>query len=192
MINYPNKKQRTNEVKVNTSNSNRGKSLEDKINISNKYYLEKDIAIIYKKPTPIQVVEVSYPKRSKAVITKAYYKLPSTTDYNGIYKGYYIDFEAKQTKNKTSFPLNNIHKHQLEHLISINRHNGISFIIIEFICFNECYLLESTKMIEYIRNMHRKSLSYKWIKDNGILILANAYIALDYIKAIDIFLSEGD
>ena len=61
-------------------------------------------------------MNVHYPKRSKAVINEAYFRTPSTTDYNGVYNGYYIDFEAKETKNKTSFPLNNIHSHQVEHM----------------------------------------------------------------------------
>ena len=190
MINYPNKKIINNKEKI--SNTNRGMILEDKINASNKYYKDNNIAIIYKKPIPIQVVEVQYPKRSKALISKAYYKVPSTTDYNGIYKGYYIDFEAKQTRNKTSFPISNIHTHQLDHLEKIYEHKGISFVIIEFVSYNECYLLDSSKMIKYIKYMQRKSLPYNWIKDNGILILANAYINLDYIKAIDIFLSEDN
>lgn len=50
------------------------------------------------------------------MINEAYFRTPSTTDYNGVYQGYYIDFEAKETKNKTSFPLNNIHDHQVEHM----------------------------------------------------------------------------
>ena len=50
------------------------------------------------------------------MINEAYFRTPSTTDYNGVYNGYYIDFEAKETKNKTSFPLNNIHAHQVEHM----------------------------------------------------------------------------
>ena len=79
-------------------------NLENDINESNAYYLEKDIAIIHKKPTPIGVV-----KQVANKITEAYFKSPSTTDYNGLYAGKYIDFEAKETKNKTSFPLNNIH-----------------------------------------------------------------------------------
>ena len=72
---------------------NRGLTLEDELNITNKYYLVKRIACIHKKPTPIQVVTVG--KNSK--ITEAFFKTPSTTDYNGVYKSKYIDFEAKET-----------------------------------------------------------------------------------------------
>ena len=99
--------------------SNRGMSLENDINASNQYYLTNDIAVIFKKPTPIQIVKVDYPKRSAAKITDAYFEKQSTTDYNGVYKGRYIDFEAKSTKNSTSFPLANISSHQIEHLKNI-------------------------------------------------------------------------
>ena len=86
------------------SYSNRGKTLEDDLNETNQYYLAHGIAVIHKKPTPIQIVDVHYPKRSAAVIKEAYFKQASTTDYNGVYKGKYIDFEAKETKNSSSFP----------------------------------------------------------------------------------------
>ena len=99
--------------------SNRGMGLESDLNNTNKYYLENNIAVIYKKPTPITINKVNYHSRKDALITEAHFKIPSTTDYNGIFKGKYIDFEAKETKNKTSFPLSNIHTHQIEHLKKI-------------------------------------------------------------------------
>lgn len=105
--------------KSNSSNieyGGRGMTLEKDIELSNDYYLKHGKAVIHKKPTPVQIVNVHYPKRSKAVINEAYFRTPSTTDYNGVYNGYYIDFETKETKNKTSFPLNNIHDHQVEHM----------------------------------------------------------------------------
>ncbi|WP_217608713.1 Holliday junction resolvase RecU, partial [Bacillus sp. GbtcB15] len=65
--------------------SNRGMSLEDDLNETNKYYLENQVAVIHKKPTPVQIVNVDYPRRSAAVIKEAYFKQSSTTVYNGIY-----------------------------------------------------------------------------------------------------------
>ena len=94
---------------------NRGMDLEADISLSNEFYRQNDKAIIYKKPTPITICKVEYRSRREAIIKEAYFKTPSTTDYNGIYKGKYIDFEAKETKTK-SFPLINIHKHQIDHL----------------------------------------------------------------------------
>ena len=90
-------------------------------------------AVIHKKPTPVQIVDVHYPSRSAAVIKEAYFKQPSTTDYNGVYKGRYIDFEAKETKNKTSFPLQNFHEHQILHMESrVHKQEGITFVLIRF------------------------------------------------------------
>ena len=91
---------------TNKNKANLGLTFENLINETNLYYLKHNIACIYKKPTPIQVVKVDYPNRSKAKISEAYYKTPSTTDYNGIYKGKYVDFEAKSIKG-TIFPLSN-------------------------------------------------------------------------------------
>ena len=65
---------------------NRGMDLEEDINITNKYYVDNNIAFIYKKPTPIQVTKIDY--NSKGIVIKeAFFKEPSTTDYNGLYKG---------------------------------------------------------------------------------------------------------
>ena len=50
---------------------NRGMSLEEEINQSNQYYLQQGIAVIHKKPIPIQIVQVDYPQRSAAVIKEA-------------------------------------------------------------------------------------------------------------------------
>ena len=129
-MNYPNgiKKKATSVESTPTSHKNRGMNLEDELNQTNEYYRSIDKAYIYKKPTPIKITKVDYPSRDKTVIKEAFFAVPSTTDYNGIYKGYYIDFEAKETQSKTSFALSNIHPHQIKHLENIVRHKGISFL----------------------------------------------------------------
>ena len=50
------------------STSNRGMTLEQDINDSNKYYRDNNIAVIYKKPTPITVNKVDYKSRDNVVI----------------------------------------------------------------------------------------------------------------------------
>ena len=42
-------------INFNSTYANRGMGLENDINETNKYYLTYDIALIYKKPTPIRI-----------------------------------------------------------------------------------------------------------------------------------------
>ena len=42
-------------INFNSTYANRGMGLENDINETNKYYLTYDIALIYKKPTPIRL-----------------------------------------------------------------------------------------------------------------------------------------
>ena len=179
-MNYPNKKEHTNKTYI--EYGNRGMTLESDINSSNKYYLENDIAVIYKKPTPIKAVKVDY---SKNKITEGYYEIPSTTDYNGIYKGKYIDFEAKETKSKTSFPINNIHKHQIKHLVKVIEHGGISFIIIRFTTLNKTFLIFTKDFINYFENNIKKSIPLSYIEGKGFLIKDGYNPIVDYLSIID-------
>jgi len=185
MVNYPNKKESF--KRSNIAHSNRGMSFESMINESNEYYLANNVAMIHKKPIPIQIVKVDYPSRAGAVIKEAYYKVPSTTDYNGLYKGKHIDFEAKETMNKTSFPLSNIHTHQIEHLISIDKQGGISFLLIYMKANDEIYLLE-TKYLEefFIRSKSgRKSIAYQELQVCGHLVKEGVAPRVQYLSIID-------
>lgn len=168
--------------------SNRGMTLEEDLNETNEYYLMKNIAVIHKKPTPVQIVEVNYPKRSAAVIKEAYFKQASTTDYNGVYKGKYIDFEAKETKNASSFPLQNFHDHQIEHMKNVLHQDGICFVILRFSMTEEVYLLESEMLLKYWERMKsggRKSITKAEIAASGHLISLGFHPRIDYIKIID-------
>ena len=167
-----------------TSYGNRGMSLEEDINVTNKYYVDKGIAFIYKKPTPIQVTKMDY-KNGGVIIKEAFFKEPSTTDYNGLYKGKYIDFEAKETNNKTSFPLANIHKHQINHISNIINNGGIGFLIVRFTLLKEDFILLGKDLIDYINNNDRKSIPIDYFKEKGYII-ENGYMPrIDYLKIID-------
>ncbi len=182
-MNYPNGIKKTPIIIKNYGN--RGMDLEGDINITNEYYLKNDIAVIYKKPTPITINKVDYKSRIDATITEAHFKIPSTTDYNGIYKGKYIDFEAKETKSSTSFPLNNIHSHQIKHLENIFRHGGIGFIIVRFTKLNKNYLLFIEDLLSFINDNKRASIPLSYFEKFGYIIKENYNPRLDYLKIID-------
>ena len=190
-MNYPNGIKKTN---IPTQNSktidykNRGMTLENEINQSNEYYIETEKAFIYKKPTPIKLVKVDYPSRDKAVIKEAYFSTPSTTDYNGLYNGKYIDFEAKETKSKTAFALNNIHPHQIKHLENINKHNGIAFIIVRFTTLNETYLITADSFLNFINNSNKKTIPHNYFQENAYLIKDGYRPRIDYLKIVDILI----
>ncbi|WP_314990474.1 Holliday junction resolvase RecU [uncultured Gemella sp.] len=184
MFNYPNKK--GNFIQK-TKYSNRGMELEEDINFANKYYLNNDIAVIHKKPIPIQIVEVNYPSRSSAMITKAFYKTPSTTDYNGLWNGKYIDFEAKETNSATSFSLNNIHDHQIEHMQKIFNHGGITFIIVRFKKIDRTFILPFKNFIFFhdrAKNGGRKSIKLNEFEESAFELSFNYKIRLDYLNTI--------
>ena len=155
-------------------------SLEDDLNTTNTYYRDKNIAIVYKKPTPIQVVS-----KNGNEITKAFFKEPSTTDYNGIYKGKYIDFEAKETTSKTSFPLSNIHKHQVAHLKRVLEQNGICFLIVMFTTLNKTFILFCEDFFQYINNNDRKSIPICYFEEKGYLIKEKLAPRVDYIDIVN-------
>ena len=183
-MNYPNGIKRESITK-NITYKNRGMNLENDLNITNNYYIENNIAYIYKKPTPIKVVKACYNESGSRVIKEAYYSEPSTTDYNGIYKGKYIDFDAKEVKGKDSFVLSNLHKHQLEHLIKVLEHGGISFIIVRFYINNKTYLLPTDKIVYFIKNYERKSIPLSYFLENGYEIKDKYTPRVDYLEVLD-------
>lgn len=170
-----------NKKKIVKNYANRGMRFENEINQTNDFYIKKNIAIITKRPTPINVVKVNYNNKN-ALITKAFFKKQSTTDYNGVYNGYYLDFEAKSTKNKNCFPLQNIQINQIEHLERVIKHKGIAFFLIEFSTINEVYFLNAKHIIKYYRNKKKHSISIEEIKKKGSRIIRKIMPIYDYLQ----------
>lgn len=169
----------------------RGMVFEDAINSSNDYYLNHQLAVIHKRPTPIQIVKVDYPRRSAAVIKEAYFCQASTTDYNGVYRGRYIDFEAKETKNKTSFPLKNFHEHQITHMENCLRQDGICFVLLWFSTLKRCFFFPAAELIEFWRlqkDTGKKSIPLNRIEMIGQEIPLGIAPRIPYLQVIDTLL----
>ena len=162
---------------------NRGMTLESDLNLTNDYYKENNIALIYKKPTPIKVLKVN---ETKTRIKDGYYEQKSTLDYNGVYHGKYLEFDAKETNSKTSFPITNIHPHQIDHIKNVMRHQGLVFLIIRFNYHNKTYLLPGNNLIEFLNTNERKSIPLEYFQNNCKEIILKYRPRLDYLKIIDI------
>lgn len=190
MVNYPHKlkaKSSINRPVPSMINfANRGMSFEKMINESNSYYLSRGLAVIHKKPTPIQIVKVDYPHRSRAKIVEAYFRQASTTDYSGVYKGHYIDFEAKETRQKKSMPMKNFHSHQIEHMEAVLEQKGICFVLLHFSSLSETYLLPASYLIEFYKiDKGGKSMPLTYIQEHGYPIEMQQLPSIPYLEIIE-------
>lgn len=190
MVNYPHKlkaKSIINRPVPGMINfANRGMSFEKMINESNSYYLSRGLAVIHKKPTPIQIVKVDYPHRSRAKIVEAYFRQASTTDYSGVYKGHYIDFEAKETRQKKSMPMKNFHSHQIEHMEAVLEQKGICFVLLHFSSLRETYLLPASYLIEFYKiDKGGKSMPLTYIQEHGYPIEMQQLPSIPYLEIIE-------
>lgn len=143
----------------------RGSTLEDMINMTNEHYRQQKLALIQKIPTPITPVEIDQSTRH---ITLAYFEKQSTVDYIGAVQGIPVCFDAKECSVKT-FPIMNIHEHQVKFMEDFEKQGGISFILLFFSSLNETYYIpfKDVKFF-YERSLNggRKSFTYDEINKN--------------------------
>lgn len=195
MVNYPHKissKKRPQTTSQTKNFANRGMSFEKMINATNDYYLTHGLAVIHKKPTPVQIVRVDYPQRSRAKIVEAYFRQASTTDYSGVYEGFYIDFEAKETKQKHAIPMKNFHPHQIQHMEQVLEQKGICFVLLHFSSYQETYLLPAFDLIRfYHQDMGKKSMPLDYIREFGFVIEHSAFPQIPYLDTVKQHLLGG-
>lgn len=115
----------------------RGSTLEEFINRTNETYLANGLALIQKVPTPITPINIDKETRH---ITLAYFDQKSTVDYIGAVQGIPVCFDAKECATDT-FPLQNIHEHQVTFMEEFEKQGGIAFILIYYTSRNILYYM---------------------------------------------------
>ncbi len=123
--------------------------MEDLINQTIESYREKGLALIQKVPTPITPVNID---RETRHITLAYFDQKSTVDYIGVVQGVPVCFDAKECAEDT-FPLSNIHEHQVRFMTDFEKQEGISFLILSFTSRQEFYYMPYSEMMEFWNRM---------------------------------------
>ncbi len=171
-----------------TSRGLRGSVLEEMINYTNQKYKEKKLALIQKVPTPITPVQFDKASRH---ITLAYFEKKSTVDYIGAVQGIPVCFDAKECAADT-FPLQNIHRHQVEFMGSYEEQGGVSFFLIYFSHRQECYYLRYAELMRYWVRMEeggQKNFKYGELDEQYFIPSGNG-AAIHYLLAMQKDLAE--
>lgn len=146
----------------------RGSTLEDLINRTNEKYMENNLALIQKIPTPITPINID---KSTRHITLAYFEQKSTVDYIGVVQGIPVCFDAKECA-VDRFALQNIHQHQVNFMERFESQGGVAFFLIYFSHKDEFYYLPF-EMLKYFwdraENGGRKSFLYEELNPEYIL-----------------------
>ncbi len=161
----------------------RGSTLEDLINHTNERYEERNLALIQKIPTPITPVQIDKEHRH---ITLAYFDKISTVDYIGAVQGIPVCFDAKECSADT-FPLQNVHEHQIHFMEKYERQGGISFLLIYYSGRNMLYYMKYVEIRRFwdrAREGGRKSFRFEELNAEYFMPLKNNCFVpyLDYIQ----------
>ncbi|GAA0249731.1 Holliday junction resolvase RecU [Muricomes sp. OA1] len=161
----------------------RGSTLEELVNRTNERYEEMGLALIQKIPTPITPVRIDKEHRH---ITLAYFEKISTVDYIGAVQGIPVCFDAKECAADT-FPLQNVHEHQMNFMEKFEKQGGISFLIIYYSSYHELYYMRFKEIKRFWKRAAeggRKSFRYEELDPAYFMELKNNCFVpyLDYIQ----------
>ncbi|HIZ78382.1 MAG TPA: Holliday junction resolvase RecU [Candidatus Lachnoclostridium stercorigallinarum] len=168
----------------------RGSALEDLINRTNESYREKHLALIQKIPTPITPIEIDKQNRH---ITLAYFGQKSTVDYIGTVQGIPVCFDAKECA-ETTFPLQNVHPHQIAFMKEFEAQGGIAFLLISYTKRNEIYYMPFSHIYRFWNRMEeggRKSFTYDEV-DKAYRIRSHRDMLVHYLEGIQRDLDERE
>ena len=168
----------------------RGSTLEDLINRTNEQYQENGLALIQKIPTPITPVRIEKETRH---ITLAYFDQQSTVDYIGAVQGVPVCFDAKECGTDT-FPLANIHRHQVDFMQAFEKQDGVAFFLIYFSKDDTFYYLPLRTLLQYWKRMEnggRKSFRRDELEERYYLKRKSGYL-VPYLDGIAMDLQERD
>lgn len=164
--------------------NNQGQEFEQVIEWANMAYYLKREAVIQKIPVPWKVERrFDYVSNTNTIVS-AYPEKKSTVDFGGTAKGKSIWFDAKTTKNKTNFPLNNMKPHQIEFLQRVHEQGGIAFWLIFSQPENSTWVLYQSKLDEFLKDYTRKSIPYTWLNENCPKVYPSKDNALDYLAEV--------
>lgn len=160
----------------------RGSVLEEYINRTNEWYARANLALMQKIPTPITPVRFDKEKRH---ITLAYFEKISTVDYIGAVQGVPVCFDAKECAGDT-FPIQNIHEHQLRFMQDFEKQKGVSFFLLYFSHRSAFYYLRLELALSFWergKNGGRKSFRIEELEEEYFIRLKKG-VYISYLEQL--------
>ncbi len=119
-------------------------------------------------------------------ITLAYFDQRSTVDYIGAVQGIPVCFDAKECVADT-FPLQNIHEHQVNFMKAFEKQEGIAFVLIYYSTRNILYYLRFQELYVFWKRAEeggRKSFRFEELDPAFFLELTRGYY-IPYLDALN-------
>ena len=167
----------------------RGSALEELINRTNETYSGNKLALIQKIPTPITPINIDKASRH---ITLAYFDQKSTVDYIGAVQGIPVCFDAKECHTDT-FPLQNIHEHQVDFMARFEQQQGVAFFLIYYTKRDQFYYLSLKELLIFWERMHsggRKSFRIEELNPDFFFEMGKGGVLVPYLEKIQLDLDS--
>lgn len=162
----------------------KGSKLERLIDMTNNEYRNAGVAAVGKVPTPLEIKKVEG-KNVEALLGKARW-----LDYNGVYKGHALIFDAKESTIER-FTLANVADHQYETMKLWHKHDAVTFLIVAFWLKGknepEIYYLKFEQLASYWERKDfggSKSIPLKYFRENCMRITGRNGFTAHYLFAL--------
>lgn len=168
----------------------RGSAFEELINRTNEIYEHANLALIQKIPTPITPITID---KESSSITLAYFDKKSTVDYIGIVQGIGVCFDAKESHTDT-FPLHNVHPHQVEFMKAYDAQGGIAFLLLHYTKQERFYYMRLSELLFFWNRAQdggRKSIRIEELEED-FFFASKPGVFVPYLEKLQLDLDQRD
>lgn len=165
--------------------ANKGMLFEKEVQMANKQYQDRGIALVQKISIPWQVI-----RRGKQIVS-AFPEGKSTLDFRGTVKGgISISFDCKEVeKEERGLPLKNISDHQIEYIRNALSMGEKSFILCYMKILNKRFYIPGAKVIYYWdrwkENKGRRGFNFIPVEEMQE-VKSRSGVILDYLEALEV------
>ena len=167
--------------------ANRGMGLEALITYTNEVYLTRHMAVVHKRPTPVKILQTRGSK------VNGYLEAASTVDYEGVYNGHSLQFEAKSTRDLRRLTLDNFHAHQVDHIRECMKQGAVVFVLVEFVKHGQVFYVPGNLVVNAWDKWKAggpASLMYDDLSVQCTLIPKGRGVPLDYLAVVDMVIAR--